>query len=82
MRRASGWVTALALLILAAGPVTADEQKQHCKQGCQEELRSCKSDCQVERDSGDGQQTERYGNCDAGCHSTYDSCKDDCEGDE
>lgn len=82
MRRVSAWGTGLALLLALAGTAAADEAKQHCKQGCQEELRSCKSGCQLVRDSGDQQESQSYADCDSECHERYDSCKDDCEGDD
>lgn len=74
---------ALVLLLAASGTeVAAQSSKEHCKQGCQEGLRSCKSGCQIERDSGDQQESEVYRDCDSQCHTQYDECKDDCEGDD
>lgn len=80
MRRVPAWGMALVLLLATAGVAAAD--KEHCKQGCQEGLRSCKSDCQIERDSGDQQESQVYADCDSQCHTQYAECKDDCEDDD
>jgi hypothetical protein len=80
MRRAP-----IALLALALGAAIGtiaraeDEAKVACKQGCQETLRSCKQDCQVERDSGTAQESYIYRQCDQSCHDDYAACKSECE---
>lgn len=73
------WTTAAAIAVLTAVPVRAgSDDERMCKQGCEEQLTSCKAGCQNERDSGDQQETDRYRGCDADCHSQYASCKGDC----
>ncbi|HXJ34082.1 MAG TPA: hypothetical protein VMS22_08570 [Candidatus Eisenbacteria bacterium] len=72
-------VFAVALLAVCGGAQARDEAKAYCKQGCEDALQSCKSDCRNERDSGTDQETSRYAGCDASCHNAYASCKSDCE---
>jgi len=72
---------AVAIVLGAAHVVAADEAKRDCKQGCQVGLETCKADCQVERDSGTNQESDRYRDCDRSCHDSYADCKNGCESD-
>jgi hypothetical protein len=78
MRRFPIWLMAAALLVAATTARAESDDKRMCKQGCEEELTNCKSGCQVERDSGDQEETDRYRGCDAQCHDEYNDCKSDC----
>jgi len=72
--------TLVAVAIAFAAPAGAkDEAKAECKKNCQITLRSCRQDCQVERDSGTDQESYLYRQCDQGCHDTYFGCVSACE---
>jgi hypothetical protein len=73
-----------SLLVVAAvahtAPVRAkDEAKEECKKNCEITLRSCRQDCQMERESGTNQESYLYRQCDQGCHDTYAGCVSACE---
>ncbi len=76
-------VAGLALALSAVVAVAGDPEKKECRQGCEEAFRSCKSDCQGQRDSGTLQASQLYVECDSGCQSDYANCKDACnDGDD
>ena len=68
-----------ALVSVPASARTRDKAKEQCKKNCSITMRSCKSDCQLERPSG-WQQESLYKQCDQGCHDTYTACTNECEG--
>jgi len=73
----------LVLAALVSVPASArkrDKAKEQCKKNCSITMRSCKSDCQLERPSGRQQESYRYKQCDQGCHDTYTACTSECEG--
>jgi hypothetical protein len=76
-------VVALLLAVAAVtgpAPVRAkDEAKAECKKNCEITLRSCRQDCQMERESGTNQESYLYRQCDQGCHDTYAGCVSACE---
>lgn len=44
-------------------------------------MQTCKQDCQVDRDSGTLQESDRYRQCDQSCHDDYAGCTSACEAD-
>jgi hypothetical protein len=73
-----GFAAALVLTNATAAPAK-DEAKAECKSNCRITLQSCKQDCQIERDSGDLQESELYRQCDQSCHDAYAGCTSSCE---
>jgi hypothetical protein len=70
----------VAIAVATAVPAAAkDEAKAECKQNCQITLQACRQDCQIERDSGDNQESYLYRQCDQTCHDTYAGCVSACE---
>ncbi len=78
-RRIACMLVLAASLALPRSGWAKDEVKQKCKQNCSITLRSCKQDCQVERDSGRQQESYLYRQCDQSCHDAYAGCTSQCE---
>jgi hypothetical protein len=72
-------VAAAAVLVLTMAATAKDQQKQECKSNCRITLLSCKQDCQVDRDSGDLQESDVYRQCDQSCHDAHAGCTSNCE---
>jgi hypothetical protein len=73
------WVAAAVVLVLAAAAPAKDQEKADCKSNCRITLQSCKQGCQVDRDSGDLQESDLYRQCDQSCHDAYAGCASNCE---
>jgi hypothetical protein len=72
-------LAAAAILVLATHAAAKDQAKADCKSSCRITLQSCKQDCQVDRDSGDQQESYLYRQCDQSCHDAYAGCTSNCE---
>ena len=73
------WMLLAAVLALTATVQAKDKEKAECKENCSVTIQSCKQDCQVERDSGDQQESYLYRQCDESCRDDYEACTDQCE---